>query len=135
MKKHFTPRPQKFNLCLILGIAMALLLINSCRKDRQNLPLTKTELIAEARSFFEDEIVNLPKLNDNNARHSLNKTPIWDKASIRKISIGDAVIVPIKYDYEMLLKPENDKTFNSLEKSSYLMIYKIPKQDLQNICQ
>ena len=103
---------------------MVLLLINSCRKDRQNLPLTKTELITEARSFFEDEIVILPKLNDNNIRHSLNKTPLWDKATIKKISIGDAVIVPIKYDYEMLVKPENDKTFNSLEKSSYLMIYK-----------
>ena len=110
---------------------MALLLINSCRKDRQNLPLTKTELITEARSFFEDEIVNLPKLNDNNVRHSLNKAPLWDKASIRKISIGDAVIVPIKYDYEMLLKPENDKTFNSLGKSSYLMIYKNKQQELQ----
>ncbi|TKC03308.1 hypothetical protein [Pedobacter cryotolerans] len=110
---------------------MALLLINSCRKDRQNLPLTKTELITEARSFFENETVNLPKLNDNNVRHSLNKIPLWDKATIKKISIGEAVIVPIKYDYEMLLKPENDKTFNSLEKSSYLMIYKNKLQELQ----
>jgi hypothetical protein len=46
MKKHFTPPLKKFNLSLIFGIAVVLLLINSCRKenDSNELDQTKTEL-------------------------------------------------------------------------------------------
>ncbi|WP_316769375.1 hypothetical protein [Pedobacter frigiditerrae] len=109
-----------------------LLIINSCRKDKsQNLPLSKTELIAEAQSYFKDEIVNLPQLNDNNLRHSLDKTPLWDKASTRKVSIGEAVIVPIKYEQKIKIGYEDSKDEKELEKTSYLMLYKDKKQKMQ----
>jgi hypothetical protein len=65
--KHY-----KYVLAFLL---LTILIINACKKDKGNLPLTKQELIAEAKSFFENEVVNLPQLNDNNLRHSLNKTP------------------------------------------------------------
>ncbi|WP_316785717.1 hypothetical protein [Pedobacter frigiditerrae] len=109
-----------------------LLLVNSCRKDKsQNLPLSKTELIAEAQSYFKDEIVNLPQLNDNNLRHSLDKTPLWDKASTRKISIGDAVIVPISYEQKIKIGYEDSKDEKELEKTSYLMLYRDKEQKMQ----
>ncbi|RZK36603.1 MAG: hypothetical protein EOO90_27055 [Pedobacter sp.] len=106
-----------------------LLLVNSCRKDKsQNLPLSKTELIAEAQSYFEDEVVNLPQLNDNNLRHKLNKTPLWDKAVIKKISLGNAVMVPIKFEEKIYSAPEGSSELSRLDQNSYLMIYKDKKQ-------
>ncbi|MFI5451111.1 hypothetical protein ACHMWN_03050 [Pedobacter sp. UC225_61] len=128
MKKLFKLTLQKVNFRLIFFLSMVLLLTNSCRKDSQDLPLTKSELIAEARSYFENEIINLPQLRDNNARDALGKIPLWDKAKVKKISLGDAVIVPIKYNTDIYTKQNGKLT--SLEKLSYLMVYKDHKQNI-----
>jgi hypothetical protein len=82
----------------------------------------------EARSFFEDEILStMPSQPGPEG----NKTPLWEQAKMVKISLGDALVVPIKYEKPQGIKAEGEKTFRDLQKSSYLLIYKDKKQNMQ----
>lgn len=60
-----------------------------------------------------------------------NKTPLWQQAAVVKTSIGDAVAVPIKYENLITMQAEGEKTSTTLEKISYLLIYKDTKQNMQ----
>jgi hypothetical protein len=60
-----------------------------------------------------------------------NKTPLWEQAKMVKVSIGDAIVVPIKYERNLFVKAEGEKSGISLQKSSYLLIYKDKKQIMQ----
>jgi hypothetical protein len=82
----------------------------------------------EARSFFEDEVLStMPSQPGPEG----NKTPLWEQAKMVKISVGDAVVVPIKYEKQLSVKAEGEKSGIDLQKSSYLLIYKDKKQNMQ----
>ncbi|WP_291401516.1 hypothetical protein [Daejeonella sp.] len=82
----------------------------------------------EARSFFEDEVLStMPSQPGPEG----NKTPLWDQAKMVKISLGDALVVPIKYEKPQGIKAEGEKTFRDLQKSSYLLIYKDKNKNMQ----
>jgi hypothetical protein len=48
-----------------------------------------------------------------------------------KVSLGDALVVPIKYEKPQGIKAEGEKTVLDLQKTSYLIIYKDKKQNMQ----
>lgn len=82
----------------------------------------------EARSFFEEEILsNMPSQPGPEG----NKTPLWEQAKEVKISLGDALVVPIKYEKPQALKIDGGETVRELQKSSYLFIYKDQDQNFQ----
>jgi hypothetical protein len=60
-----------------------------------------------------------------------NKTPLWEQAKMVKVSIGDAIVVPIKYERNLFVKAEGEKSGINLQKSSYLLFYKDKKQIMQ----
>lgn len=122
---------KRFALAFTL-LAITSIIIYSCKKNREPSVLEiNAELIAESKTYFENNVLNQPKINDDNIRHGLGKTPLWDKAFVKKISVGDAVIVPVKYDLPIFLKEEHTKESEELEKTSYLMIYKDNKKAMQ----
>lgn len=114
---------KQFILALILlttGI-----FVYSCKKDR---PLTeeeiKNELITDAKDFFKNDILKHSQIipNDKNYRHGLAKELLWEKAYIRKISLGDAVVVPIKFNEAFQARTENTTEYR--EVISYMIIYR-----------
>jgi hypothetical protein len=84
--------------------------------------------VQEARSFFEEQV--LPTM-PNNLGPEGNKTPIWEQAKMVKINLGDAVVIPIKYDRAIMVGVNGENTKNPLEKSSYLLIYKDVNYQMQ----
>lgn len=115
--------------CLLLVI-----LINACKKNEEvKQPPTPAGLISEAKAFFTEHTLKDEPLNLNSANpvHNLTKKPVWEKATIRKISLGYAVIVPIKYDEKMYLKTGKGDALLSIEETSYMMIYDDAKGNKQ----
>jgi hypothetical protein len=114
-----------FALIFLLTTAIV---IYSCKKDR---PFTreeiKNELITDAKDFFQKDILSNKEiiLNDQNYRHGLTKNLLWDNAYIRKISLGDAVIVPIKFGNDFQITKDNDTDYERV--TSYLIIYRDAK--------
>jgi hypothetical protein len=82
----------------------------------------------EARSFFEDEVLStMPSQPGPEG----TKTPLWEQAKMVKVSLGDALVVPIKYEKPQGIKAEGEKTVLDLQKSSYLLIYKDKNKNMQ----
>lgn len=88
-----------------------------------------SQLVNEAKDAFENQIETLKDFqtlsssSKSSIRHSLSKTPNWNKAFIKKIRSGNAIIVPIEYEKELYLKVGKDKKLVSLKNLSYLIIY------------
>lgn len=100
--------------------------INACKKtEKIEETNSRAVLISEAKEFFTANMLNndVMKFQSSKALQNLKKTPLWEKATIRKISLGDAVIVPIKYDGRLLLKKGGSNEMLSIEETSYMMIY------------
>ncbi|KIA90863.1 hypothetical protein OC25_24080 [Pedobacter kyungheensis] len=99
--------------------------IYSCKKNREaSITELNTQLLNESRTYFQSIILKQIALNDNNIRHSIEKMPLWDKAFVKKISVGNAVIVPIKYKNDILLRPQDSDNNIIIGKTSYLIIFK-----------
>ncbi|MBT2564263.1 hypothetical protein J7E50_16585 [Pedobacter sp. ISL-68] len=100
--------------------------IYSCKKSREaSITELNTELLNESRTYFESIILKQIALNDNNIRHSIEKTPLWDKAFVKKISVGNAVIVPIKFDNDFRITNDDNTGYKRV--TSYLIIYRDAK--------
>ncbi|WP_291399307.1 hypothetical protein [Daejeonella sp.] len=114
---------------IFIGVLAAFLSLYSCTKD---IPLGSIQspisFKAEARTFFENVI--LPAMPSKPGLEG-KKTPIWEEAKIKKVSVGDAVIVPIKYDRPQMIRVEGEETMHDLQKSSYLMIYRDKIQQMR----
>ena len=125
------------NLSQILGVVlMSGFLIIACRKnEHQPEQLSKVETISNAKNFFNQEVAEIPLaklklMRMGSIRHSLEKTALWNKATVKRLSIGDAVIVPIRYGKKVSFKSPERQVKSDLEKSSYLMVYKDKKQKM-----
>lgn len=99
------------------------IVIYSCKKDSSSMEEIKSELITDAKVFFKKDILSTKQviLNDQNYRHGLTKKMLWDKAYVKKISLGDAVIVPIKFDDDFEITNGNSNDHKKV--TSYLIIY------------
>ena len=95
----------------ILTTSIALLLIIcaiGCEKviEEQSDEVPST-LIEESRQFFEQKVrpsniqqKSMPEAGKNFLLNLVRK-PLWENASLKKISTGDAVVVPLAYDKDV----------------------------------
>lgn len=115
----------------IFLLSLTALTINSCKKDliyrdAVDAPLT----IARAKDYFEREILSKSDgkgtaVSGESPLRSILKITKWDKAKVKKISLGNAVKVSLAYDPEVyVITDKAAKKGINLEKLSYLMIYK-----------
>ena len=108
----------------------------SCEKDIGLSP--KPITVEQAKNFFEIAILNSPNKKDitskaaSGQRRSLLKQALWNYAFIKKISLGDAVVVPLHYDKSApYIEAGKNKHALSLDNISYLMMYKNREGQIQ----
>ncbi|KLT66452.1 hypothetical protein [Pedobacter sp. BMA] len=131
MRKIYALLKQYVLASILLFIAT--IVIYSCKKDKgSSINQDSKEIIADAKSYFEQKILNksLRIPNDPNFRHSIIKKPVWSRSVIRKISLGDAVVVPIVFDEDIFTMDKDDAYKSFLSRTSYLMIYKDKKENM-----
>lgn len=112
-----------------------MLLLQACKKDTVESQKLDAPLMEQAKTYFEKEVLTgkdkeaFPSTSgaSKSLRQFLYKRAIWDKAYIKKISLGEAVIVPLRYNKTMYTKIGKNKQSVTLDYLSYLMIYKTPK--------
>ncbi len=121
------PLKHLFSLVMLLVLAG----IHSCKKDLPNSkPEKEQSLIEESKAYFESTVL---KAKDNqvssskaekNLRQLAGKQPLWKEAFVKKISIGEAVIVPLHFATTLFIKAGKNKQALALDNLSYLMLYK-----------
>ena len=116
---------------------LALVMLAACQKTdtakSSEALSTKTPdaLIISAKNFFMSDIVATQLLLTSSnkevfRRHQINKTPLWEKAYIKRDDTkGDVVVVPLQYEKPLHFKSNfGNGTTLSIEKQSNLWIYK-----------
>ncbi|MBD3750325.1 MAG: hypothetical protein IE931_12605 [Sphingobacteriales bacterium] len=118
---------------------MVLLLINSCKKDNQTHQLNSqlkpnSDFLVEAKAYFEENYQDVqPKQNLSNSHQPddlfkrLGKQVLWRYAKKTKISLGEAIRVPVYYDRQTFTRKGKNKAAIDLYNISYLMMYKDKK--------
>jgi len=93
-------------------------------------------LIEQSRIHFEENIQSkkveqgITTSGQRFTRKNSTKVPSWKEAYVRKISIGEAVIVPIHYSNTMYINKGKEKQAVSLDNLTYLMIYKNKQNEM-----
>ena len=85
-------------------VLLLLIIISACRKEVDNNTVDPSSLIDRSRTYFEREVATkednrqmAAQNSKKNNRQLMMKSAVWKDAFIKKISIGEAVIVPLKY--------------------------------------
>lgn len=109
------------------------LCVNSCTKEPAHNPdASPKALIEQSKAFFEKSVFDATKNSSTttstagkNLRQLMAKEPLWKEAQVKKISVGDAVIVPLHYEKgSPYMKAGKKKYALALDNISYLMMYK-----------
>lgn len=107
--------------------AIALLMFPGCKKN-QNAVTSDAEqsLINQSKSYFESEKNHFPPMADSNPRVTSPRTVNWEKAQIITLSVGKAVLVPIKYDKELFIRTTQGGENNfQLSNLTRLLVYQV----------
>jgi len=110
-------------------LSVIILLLASCGKDRQVSPLVPdATLIQQAHQYFKDSV--FPMLTGANGglfnlRVTCPKTPQWDSAYTISTAIGEAVVVPVRYNKSLHVRTNFSglKLFD-LNELTHLLIYR-----------
>lgn len=119
------------NFSTLIATIVTIIGVNSCSKDEPiNKQQTPESLIEESKSYFETNVAvagNEKQTSfskkSRNLRQFASKKPLWNEAYIKKISVGDAVVIPLAYNSTIYTKAGKNKQALSLNNLSYLMIY------------
>ncbi len=131
--KQNLPLKHLFSLVMLLVLAG----IHSCKKDILPQEETAQSLIANSKSYFEQNVLNSTddKLNGSTEtkgkRQLLGKTPLWDDAFVKKTAAGDAVMVPVHFDKTIYTLAGKVKQSLALDNLTYLMMYKTRNGKMQ----
>lgn len=115
------------------AICLITLVFSSCKEDEAPyVAQPKGTLIEESRKYFETSVSTSNDGKEKsisrkgkNLRQFASKNPLWNEAFIKKISVGNAVVIPLSYnDATIYTKAGSQKQALSLNNISYLMIYK-----------
>lgn len=113
-----------------------LLLFNSCKKDSKSTlinsqPNLNSDFLIEAKTYFKENYQEVqPKQNLSNTHQAddlfkkLGKKVLWQYAKKTKISLGEAIRVPIYYNKQTFTRVGKNKSAIDLYNLSYLMMYK-----------
>ena len=100
-------------------------LIVSCKKNSVPIqPQNQNTLISEAKNYFNKTLLPTTSFNQSSLRTQTAKTPQWDKASLLKFSIGQAVLVPLNYSKKLYLKSSLTNKLFEVSQLAQLLVYK-----------
>lgn len=109
------------------------LLLFSCSKEAENVtPKTQdNSLIKNAMNHFKENILTntafeaqTQSANQNERRQHLIKNADWSNAKTVKLSIGEAVQVPLTFSKELYAQVKNSQSKLALSSVSYLLLYR-----------
>lgn len=124
---------KSFIFSLVVSFLMA---FSACQKSYDIHGTRSQSLIESAKDYFTKEVsnssnnfqVNLDSGTNNesrNPRKTLSKTPIWKKAYITQMSVGEAVVVPVHFNNPFLVKSSfGGNKLYSIDDLTKLLIYK-----------
>ncbi|RIJ33449.1 hypothetical protein [Pontibacter oryzae] len=113
-----------------------LVLLFACAKEAENIVPNGAPdvlLVQTAKQNFDEMLLNWKQLPDtvsqmstsnDNPRHHLAKAVDWQKAEVKQLTIGEAVVVPLKYSKELFAKFRGSNTTFALNNAAYMMLYK-----------
>ncbi|GGB23814.1 hypothetical protein [Puia dinghuensis] len=119
----------------LLIVSLLLLSISCVKTESKNANPTTQNLIAQAQVFFERSIAGSDKNpNANNYRSAQPKSILWNEATVRHMSIGDVLIVPIVYRNNLFvsLKSAPYRAFKLSDLTS-LVIMRNPNQEMHAV--
>nr|MBC7611786.1 hypothetical protein [Pseudopedobacter sp.] len=120
-------------------IILFFLTTNSCRKDQSTTIApqeTSQDFLQEAKSYFEENYPeHSPKKdlgfnNQANLFKKLGKKVLWKYAENTKISLGEAIRVPVYYNIQTITRKGKKQKAIDLYNISYLMMYKDKKNKM-----
>jgi hypothetical protein len=123
-------------------ILLICVLYAACRKT-QNQPAEfpnqpdNQSIIDDAFSYFHDSVATRARPGSSlkiispqpagafNPTKQLMKSPLWEKAEVRFLTIGPVVVIPIRFDDSLFARPYNtgSSTRVSINKLSNLIVY------------
>lgn len=109
----------------LIPIVLAyLIIIVGCHKDSgiTNLP-SSDAFIREAEVFFNTNVLPLPQ-KGSSISQALSKQPDWKNAFVKRLSVGEVVIVPLIFSKDLYVKLENGKFRLSASEVTRLLFYK-----------
>ena len=128
--------------CFLSVIICCLIIFGGCKKDASISQLNTEQfgdrqVIADAKEFFKNNVekkaaysTTLDQLASArgtllNPVKSLIKNVDWDKAYVQKITSGNMIVVPIKFQDRMYLRPFKASKFISLSVDDFykLIVY------------
>ncbi len=111
---------RNFNLPVLfcLGLFLA-----ACKKEAQFSPGGADPLIESARNYFIDSVRVMPV--SENPRAVAAREVCWERATVVDLSIGKAVLAPVKYDKELFIRTTQGGPNNfPLSNLTRLLIYR-----------
>lgn len=103
-------------------MAIVCLVFSYCRKDSPVKGEDSYQItIEEARSFFNEELANTPKLTK---RHELIDKPDWQHAAVSKAGDREVVIVPLVFKKDLTIKTSGDSVALSIQSLTKLLLYR-----------
>ena len=88
-----------YNLLVLLMLGF---IFSTCKKETHSSPSTADPLVERAEAYFVAAIHDL-FLSDN-PRAIASKTVLWDRATLIDLSIGRAVLVPVRYNKDLFIR-------------------------------
>ena len=109
-----------YNL-LILCIG---LFFTTCKKEDHSFPTNTDPFIKEAKTYFMSVVDTLPSPSSDHARAAAARTVSWNQATVVDLSMGKAVIVPVRYEKELFIRTTQGGANNfKLSNLTRLLIY------------
>lgn len=122
--------------CRLINILILFIAIfySSCKKDNSVILTSEQSIINRAQKFFKQEIEGKISSHqivigdigfiDKNPRKQLERRPLWDNATVMKLSSGFAVIIPVRYDKPFIIKSNvGGNKFYNINDLTKLLIY------------
>lgn len=87
-------------LRLVSATVLCSVVATSCVKDRNvSTSSASQKAIQDAKEYFDNNLANHPPSPISpNHRAIANRTPLWQNAYVAKLSVGQAIIVPMNYN-------------------------------------
>ncbi len=114
-------------------LATSIILFFSCQKENsKDIVDQHPDLLEASKSYFLKELdINAGSKKqttsgeNSNLRQFKGKSPIWEAATFKQTSVGQALVVPLKYTTDnFYLKAGSKKQTLKLEDLSHLMFYR-----------
>jgi len=134
----------KLSTSFITAFLLSVLLLTGCQQEQNDIMDEKSFLhngdsmsvsIGEAKAYF-DANFNSPAARETGHKHTVegnlkSKIANWNKAGYKKISLGEAVIIPLEFENLNLIVNEKTRAYVPYNQLNYLMMYKDKRKSVK----